>query len=94
MVNTINHYGIEHQRDKLCEEFRELQDELYYLQEHEYHRTNLLSEGVDVINLTLQFLFSRGFTEDDVIQELSFKVNRQTKRIKEENIKNYKEDII
>ena len=29
LLKIINHYGLEHQRKKLTEEYQELQDELY-----------------------------------------------------------------
>ena len=72
LLQIINHFGREAQRDKLCEEFRELQDE-----------AELLTEIADVFVLCLQFFYDYGYDEDDLIQEMNNKIDRTIKRIKE-----------
>lgn len=82
LLQIINHFGRKAQRDKLCEEFRELQDELYryiIIQDE----AELLTEIADVFVLCLQFFYDYGYDEDDLIQEMNNKIDRTIKRIKE-----------
>ena len=67
------------QRNKLCEEFRELQDELL-LQYLNNPTNNFLGECADVINLVLQFVYARGYNTKELLDELDFKIDRQCKR--------------
>lgn len=84
LIDNIEYYGVSNQRDVLNREYKELQDELYYLEEEGNYRDNLLSECVDVINVVLQFLYSCGFTDEEFEREFKYKVYRQKHRREEE----------
>lgn len=84
LLKIINHYGAINQRNKLCEEFREMQDELFYIYEIGCDRENLLSEIADVIILCLQFMYEYGYPNEELLKMMNFKINRQLERIKNE----------
>lgn len=85
LLKIIQHYGAVNQRKKLCEEFMELQDELYstYVLQEDYP-DNLLSEIADVLVLIFQFVVDYGFDTTDIKNEMRFKIQRQLDRISEE----------
>lgn len=89
LLKIINNYGEEHQRNKLAEEYRELQDELYKFVHNE--EENILSELADVLVVTLQFMALGGYNfdylEENIKRKMNFKIDRQLERIKNENIK-------
>ena len=76
LLEIFKHFGVRNQRDKLCEEFRELQDEIFCTFELGIDRENLLNEGVDVISLILQFLFDYGYDTKEIIDELQTRIKR------------------
>ena len=83
LLKIINHYGEEHQRDKLAEEYRELQDELYkFVNEEE---EDILGELVDVMVVSFQFLALAGYDfnllEENIKRKMNFKIDRQLNRI-------------
>lgn len=80
LLKTFEYFGARTQRDKLCEEFRELQDELYIVHVFEGESDNLLNEGVDVISIILQFLYEYGYDDEDIIRVLKERVERTAKR--------------
>ena len=84
LLKIINYYGVKHQRKKLCEEFMELQDELSHIYEFEDDRENLLSEIADVFVLIMQFAYEYGYSIEDIINEMNYKIDRQLKRIEED----------
>ena len=88
LLKIVEHYGLEHQRFKLAEEYQKLQDELFmYVVLGD--ECNLLTETADVFVLCLQFLFEYGYPLDDLIAEMDYKIQRQLKRIEsEDNVKN------
>lgn len=85
LLQIINHYGPLNQRKKLCEEFMELQDELFYIYDLGDDRENLLSEVADVLVLVMQFAYEYGYSIDDVINMMQYKIDRQLDRIEKEN---------
>ena len=83
LLKIINHYGLENQREYLGREYQELQDELYryvFLG----GEADLLTEIADVFVLSLQFLYEYGYSSEELIEEMNFKINRQMDRIKHE----------
>ena len=82
LLKIINYYGATKQRKKLCEEFMELQDELYstYVLQEDYS-DNLLSEIADVLVLIFQFIVEYGFEAYQIEEEMKFKINRTLERI-------------
>lgn len=84
LLEIINYYGASNQRKKLCEEFMELQDELFYIYELESDRENLLSEIADVLVLIMQFAYEYGYPIEEIINEMNYKIDRQLKRIEED----------
>lgn len=85
LLQIINHYGPLNQRKKLCEEFMELQDELFYVYDLGDDRENLLSEIADVLVLVMQFAYEYGYSIDDVINMMQYKIDRQLERISNEH---------
>lgn len=79
-LEIFNYFDATNQRNKLCEEFRELQDELFCIHELGIDRNNLLDEGVDVISLVLQFLFANGIDQKDIIDKMQIKLKRTKHR--------------
>ena len=83
LLKIIEHFGEENQRNKLAEEYRELQDELYKFLNGE--EENILDEFVDVIEVTLQFIAKAGYSfeylEENIKRRLHFKNERTLQRI-------------
>lgn len=84
LLKIINHYGLENQREYLGKEYQELQDELYRYVVLE-DEANLITEIADVFVLCLQFMYEYGYSNEELIEEMKFKINRQLKRIESEN---------
>lgn len=84
LLQIINHYGLENQREYLGKEYQELQDELYRYVVLE-DEANLITEIADVFVLCLQFMYEYGYSNEELIEEMKFKINRQLKRIESEN---------
>ena len=82
LINIFEHFGTKNQRNKLCEEFRELQDELLCIYELKIDRDNLLNEGVDTISIILQFLFEYGYDSKEIIDTLQTRIERTKTRVK------------
>ena len=87
LLTIVNRYGIKHQRNKLAEEYRELQDEIYKFEKGE-EAEDILGELVDVMVVSFQFLALAGYSfdhlEENIKKKLNFKINRQIKRIENE----------
>lgn len=86
LLKIIETYGLTPQRNKLAEEYRELQDELYkFINEEE---ENILDELVDVMVVVFQFLVLAGYDfnllEENIKRKLEFKVDRQLYRMEKE----------
>lgn len=84
LLKIFNHYNPKTQRNKLCEEFRELQDELHEIYDNEMLSDNLVSEIADNFVLMLQFAYDNEITLEEIKEEMELKIERQLKRIKEE----------
>lgn len=84
LLKIINHYGLKNQREYLGKEYQELQDELYRYVVLE-DEANLITEIADVFVLCLQFMYEYGYSNEELIEEMKFKINRQLKRIESEN---------
>ena len=86
LLKIINNFGVEHQRNKLAEEYRELQDELYNFVKGE--EEDILGELVDVMVVTFQFLALAGYSfehlEENIKDKMNFKINRTINETKEE----------
>ena len=83
LLKILETYGLTPQRNKLAEEYRELQDELYiFINEEE---ENILDELVDIMVVVFQFLVLAGYSfehlEENIKRKLEFKVDRQLSRI-------------
>lgn len=76
----FNYFGQKSQRNKLCEEFREFQDELHDIYDHKMSNDNLLNEGVDVMSLILQFLYDNGIENEEIIDKLQVRLKRTLRR--------------
>ena len=89
LLKIINYYGEKNQREYLAKEYQELQDEIYKFISGESE--NILTEIVDVLHLTLQFMAKAGYSfdtlEENFKKELNFKINRQLDRIEKEKNK-------
>ena len=72
------------QRNKLCEEFRELQDELHEVYDNDKLSDNLVSEIADNFVLMLQFAYDNEITLEEIKEEMKQKIERQLKRIENE----------
>lgn len=82
ILDIFTYFTARNQRDKLCEEFRELQDELFRFVELG-DECNLLTEIADVIILMLQFMYEYGYELNDLEEEVNNKINRTIKRIED-----------
>lgn len=78
LLTIFNHYEPKTQRNKLCEEFRELQDELHEIYDNDKLSDNLVSEIADNFVLMLQFAYDNEIT----LEEMEYKINRQLERLK------------
>ena len=84
LLTIFNHYGPKTQRNKLCEEFRELQDELHEVYDNDMLTDNLVSEIADNFVLMLQFAYDNEITLEEIKEEMKQKIERQLKRIENE----------
>ena len=86
LLEIINHHGLTHQRDKLAEEYRELQDELHNFVKGE--EEDILGELVDVMVVSFQFLALAGYSfehlEENIKTKMNFKIDRTINEMKEE----------
>lgn len=83
LLKILENHGLTHQRNKLAEEYRELQDELYkFINEEE---ENILDELVDVMVVVFQFLVLAGYDfnllEENIKRKMNFKIDRQLDKI-------------
>ena len=84
LLTIFNHYKPKTQRNKLCEEFRELQDELHEVYDNDMLTDNLVSEIADNFVLMLQFAYDNEITLEEIKREMEQKIERQLKRIENE----------
>ena len=83
LLKIIEHFGEKAQREYLAREYQELQDEIYKLLNEQ--EENILTEIVDVLVITLQFMAKAGYDfellEENIKRELKFKIKRTLDRI-------------
>lgn len=84
LLKIFNHYNPKTQRNKLCEEFRELQDELHEIYDNEMLSDNLVSEIADNFVLMLQFAYDNEISLEEIKEEMKLKIERQLGRIENE----------
>ena len=84
LLTIFNNYDPKAQRNKLCEEFRELQDELHEIYDNDKLSDNLVSEIADNFVLMLQFAYDNEISLKEIKEEMEYKVNRQLERIEKE----------
>ena len=84
LLTIFNHYEPQMQRNKLCEEFRELQDELHEVYDNDMLSDNLVSEIADNFVLMLQFAYDNEITLEEIKREMEQKIERQLRRIENE----------
>lgn len=84
LLTIFNNYDPKTQRNKLCEEFRELQDELHEIYDNNKFSDNLVSEIADNFVLMLQFAYDNNISLKEIKEEMEYKVNRQLERIEKE----------
>ena len=82
LLTIFNHYDPKTQRNKLCEEFRELQDELHEIYDNDKLSDNLVSEIADNFVLMLQFAYDNDISLKEIKEEMEYKINRQLERLK------------
>ena len=90
LLKIVNNYGVKNQREYLAKEYQELQDEIYKFINGE--EENILTEISDVLVLTLQFMALAGYSfknlDINIKKEMKYKIERQLKRIENENKSN------
>ena len=84
LLTIFNRYEPKAQRNKLCEEFRELQDELHEIYDNDMLTDNLVSEIADNFVLMLQFAYDNEITLEEIKREMEQKIERQLRRIENE----------
>lgn len=84
LLKIFNHYNPKTQRNKLCEEFRELQDELHEIYDNKMLSDNLVSEIADNFVLMLQFAYDNKISLEEIKEEMELKIERQLVRIENE----------
>lgn len=80
----INFYGEEAQKDVAVEEMAELTKELMKERRGAYNKDAILEEIADVTLMLHQLLIIYNFTKEDVKRIIDEKVERQIKRVKED----------
>lgn len=92
-ISIVNHYGVKKQMPIWIEELSELTKVICkWLRKYDQLEgdisdsllNNMKEEITDVIICLDQLRYTLNFTEDDMMQEYKFKVERQLKRIEEE----------
>lgn len=82
--NILFHYGAEHQKQKCIEELNELKQaitgEILGLDT----RGHIIEEYADVAIMLEQLKIMHHITDDEIVNIIDFKLNRQLKRIKDE----------
>ena len=84
LLTIFNQNEPKMQRNKLCEEFRELQDELHEVYDNDKLSDNLVSEIADNFVLMLQFAYDNEITLEEIKREMEQKIERQLRRIENE----------
>lgn len=79
-----DHYGLSHQLMKTVEELNELSIECAKSWEKAEITIDLISEIADVLVMITQILYLSKFDWNDVEEIMEYKVDRQLRRIKEE----------
>lgn len=79
-----DHYGLKHQLIKTVEELNELSIECAKGWEKAEITTYLISEVADVLVMITQILYLGKFDWKDVKEIMEYKVDRQLRRIKDE----------
>ena len=99
LLEIIKYVGEEHQRNKLSEEYRELQDELYKFAKGE--EEDILGELVDVMVVSFQFLALAGYSFDNLPKNIERKnsIKEHTPKLREleqldKDNRNYVEEIV
>lgn len=78
-----DHYGLDHQLDKLLEEMDEVKGAIgtHRVINHPESKWEIICEMADVIFVMRQCLYKLGMTPDDIDAIISFKYARQKMRI-------------
>ena len=87
LLQIIRHYGINNQQRKLEEEVFELQQAIITQELDEsgynYEIKHIAEEIADCYVLLEQFRHYYSLNDEDIINNMDFKINRQIERIKE-----------
>lgn len=82
--NILFHYGAEHQKHKCIEELQELRDAVALEILNLDTREHIIEEYADVAIMLEQLKIMYHITDDEIVNIIDFKLNRQLKRIKDE----------
>ena len=82
-----DHYGLQHQCIKTIEELRELAEECMESACKDSITVNLINEIADVFVMMIQLIYLGKIERKDIEEVMEYKVDRQLRRIKEEEEK-------
>ena len=83
--HIVEHYGINNQLKKLSEEVYELQEAVLIDDGSTESKEHITEEWADVMNVLLTIMAHYDLNEYEVKELQEFKIERQLKRISEEN---------
>lgn len=78
LLNIFNTYGKSHQVSKLLEEVGEFIETVI-----NEDKENMVQEMADCMVMLKQFQYYYGITDEEIINNMQFKIKRQLERIKE-----------
>ena len=78
LLTIFNTYGKSHQVSKLLEEVGEFIETVI-----NEDKENMVQEMADVVVMLKQFQYYYGITDEEIINNMQFKIKRQLERIKE-----------
>jgi uncharacterized protein YabN with tetrapyrrole methylase and pyrophosphatase domain len=94
LLTIINHYGINKQLKYIHSEYFELDEAIiefehdeydYYSEVEESHKKHIEEEISDIMVMLKQFQYYYGISDEEIENIMNYKVDRQLKRIEDEN---------
>lgn len=94
LLTIINHYGINKQLKYIHSEYFELDEAIiqfehdeydYYSEVEESHKKHIAEEISDIMVMLKQFQYYYGISDEEIENIMNYKVDRQLKRIEDEN---------
>ena len=85
LLKIVNHYGLKHQLKYIHSEYFELDEAILNYITRDEDREHIAEELSDCFVMLKQFQYYYGIEDKDIERIMKYKIDRQLKRIDEEN---------